>query len=428
MCAWRCSGSSNLQMAISLKNNDIIKSSEVEAAFLATDRAHFCPKEVVELAYEDRPIKHKHIHMSAPHIYASSLEYLDLKEGNKFLCIGSGTGYFCHLVKHIIGPKGIVHGIEIYSDVVSFATAKNQSFEVPEIPESHSDSADTSPGPSDEILSLVSKYSRQKTLNPQYITGNCFDLKPENNIRYDRIYVAAGAPRSMCKHLSSFLQIAGILVGPFDDALLKVTRRSETSFSEVVKAHVRFAPLLRTLSDQDISDFSQDISQDFSEEEERESREERKNESRMCESSMEIEEIALSLRGNQGKPKRRRVQGPKDLTFKPIIWSSRSHCFFPSAFQKALTVILIYHKRRDNILARVSRSTWFYIFQFMNRDWFDVEVSEVELLRRLLAAETQSRIEAEARVTRAERERDRAMMMMQLFFHRGTNQDLTSDD
>jgi len=77
-----------------LKSNGIIKSPAVEASFIATDRKHFCPEEMEDYAYDDRPIRHQHVHMSAPHIYASALETLDLKEGCKFLCIGSGSGYF----------------------------------------------------------------------------------------------------------------------------------------------------------------------------------------------------------------------------------------------------------------------------------------------------------------------------------------------
>merc|ERR1712137_1311132 len=98
--AWRCSGSTNLELCMQLKSNGIIKTAKVEAAFISTDRKHFCPPDVQKHAYEDRPVRHGHVHMSAPHIYASTLETLDLFEGAKFLCIGSGSGYFSTLVGH----------------------------------------------------------------------------------------------------------------------------------------------------------------------------------------------------------------------------------------------------------------------------------------------------------------------------------------
>jgi len=129
-----------------LKHNDIIRSGPVEAAFLATDRGHFCPKEVHEFAYEDRPIRHRHVHISAPHIYASALETLELKEGMKFLCFGSGTGYFCTLAGHLVGPTGIVHGIEIFEDVVDFADERCKTYRISNNTEPTASSTESSPG------------------------------------------------------------------------------------------------------------------------------------------------------------------------------------------------------------------------------------------------------------------------------------------
>eukprot|EP00465_Bigelowiella_longifila_P005988 CAMPEP_0185269738 /NCGR_PEP_ID=MMETSP1359-20130426/40674_1 /TAXON_ID=552665 /ORGANISM="Bigelowiella longifila, Strain CCMP242" /LENGTH=266 /DNA_ID=CAMNT_0027861049 /DNA_START=1 /DNA_END=797 /DNA_ORIENTATION=- len=251
-----------------LKGKGIIKSPEVEAAFLATDRKHFCPKEMERFAYDDRPIRHGRFHMSAPHIYASSLEILDLREGDKFLCVGSGSGYFCTLVGNIIGPTGINHGIEIFGDVVDFANEKCLSYEFTyditattnddasqdnKSSSSNNSSNDAYEGkksrqaPSDGARKILAHIARQHPNVPQYLTGNCFELRPQHNIRYDRIYVAAGAPNSMCEALGEFLEIGGCLVGPFGDTLLKVTRRSPTSFSREIKGHVSFAPLLTHL-------------------------------------------------------------------------------------------------------------------------------------------------------------------------------------
>ena len=41
-------------------------------------------------------------------MYASALEYLELKEGSSFLNIGCGTGYMCAIVACLLGPVSCV--------------------------------------------------------------------------------------------------------------------------------------------------------------------------------------------------------------------------------------------------------------------------------------------------------------------------------
>jgi protein-L-isoaspartate O-methyltransferase len=52
------------------------------------------------------------VHISAPHIYASAMEALDLVPDSSlsFLNIGSGTGYISCIVAEILGPKSIHYG------------------------------------------------------------------------------------------------------------------------------------------------------------------------------------------------------------------------------------------------------------------------------------------------------------------------------
>jgi len=69
-------------------------------------------------AYSDRPFRHGFIHMSAPHMYVSVLEHLDLKNGHSFLNIGSGTGYLSCLAACMLGPCGLSHGIDVNEQVV----------------------------------------------------------------------------------------------------------------------------------------------------------------------------------------------------------------------------------------------------------------------------------------------------------------------
>lgn len=60
------------------------------------------------VAYMDMPMRHGLLHLSAPSIYAVSLEALELKEGQSFLNVGSGTG--CAFPALQPGPSTETHG------------------------------------------------------------------------------------------------------------------------------------------------------------------------------------------------------------------------------------------------------------------------------------------------------------------------------
>ena len=66
-----------------------------------------------ELAYSDQPLKEGKIHISAPHIYCTVLEALQLEENSSisFLNIGSGTGYLSCIIAEILGPKSLNYGM-----------------------------------------------------------------------------------------------------------------------------------------------------------------------------------------------------------------------------------------------------------------------------------------------------------------------------
>jgi hypothetical protein len=92
--------------------------TEILDAFRVTDRGDFVPQHHRLEAYTDRPFKESYVHISAPHMYVTVLEHLELEPGMSFLNIGSGTGYFSCLAACLLGDGGLSHGIDIDANVV----------------------------------------------------------------------------------------------------------------------------------------------------------------------------------------------------------------------------------------------------------------------------------------------------------------------
>jgi protein-L-isoaspartate(D-aspartate) O-methyltransferase len=179
------------------------------------DRKLFAPTTEAAFVYADMPIRSGRHHLSAPGIYAEALEaLLPLREGQSFLNIGSGSGYFSSVVASIIGPTGTAHGVEIHGDVVEYARSKCDSLGLGHL---------------------------------EFVQGNAYDLDPTKCMRYDRIYVGACAS-ARSKHLYELLEVGGVLVAPFQTVqrlqqLRRVTRRSETVWYVEILKLVQFARL-----------------------------------------------------------------------------------------------------------------------------------------------------------------------------------------
>ncbi|MBI3623214.1 protein-L-isoaspartate(D-aspartate) O-methyltransferase [Candidatus Pacearchaeota archaeon] len=95
-------------------------SDRIINAFSKVPRELFVPQEYRNLSYDDAalPIGHSQT-ISQPYTIATMLSVLYLREGQKVLEIGSGSGYVLALLSEIVGPKGQVSGIEIIKDLYS---------------------------------------------------------------------------------------------------------------------------------------------------------------------------------------------------------------------------------------------------------------------------------------------------------------------
>ena len=93
-------------------------SDKIISVFSKVPRELFVPEEYRNLSYDDAalPIGHNQT-ISQPYTIATMLSVLYLREGQKVLEIGSGSGYVLALLSEIVGSKGQVSGIEIIKDL-----------------------------------------------------------------------------------------------------------------------------------------------------------------------------------------------------------------------------------------------------------------------------------------------------------------------
>ncbi|XP_076046960.1 protein-L-isoaspartate (D-aspartate) O-methyltransferase [Oratosquilla oratoria] len=118
--AWRSHGRDNKDMVQHLKANEIIKSPEIERVMLKVDRGKYARHN----AYMDSPQGIGYgVTISAPHMHAHALELLKnhLKEGNRALDVGSGSGYLTSCFGHMVGKTGKAVGIDHVEELVKFS-------------------------------------------------------------------------------------------------------------------------------------------------------------------------------------------------------------------------------------------------------------------------------------------------------------------
>ncbi|SFM69101.1 protein-L-isoaspartate O-methyltransferase [Methanolobus profundi] len=82
----------------------------------------FVPSIHASRAYVDSPLPIGHAQtISAPHMVAMMCDLLELKEGQKILEIGAGSGYNAAVMAEIIGKKGQIYSIERLEKLAVFA-------------------------------------------------------------------------------------------------------------------------------------------------------------------------------------------------------------------------------------------------------------------------------------------------------------------
>mmetsp|Transcript_19877 Transcript_19877/g.29871 ORF Transcript_19877/g.29871 Transcript_19877/m.29871 type:complete len:497 (+) Transcript_19877:124-1614(+) len=352
--AWRSSGSTNDELVDNLKRFSIVSSPAVERGFRNVDRKYFVPKDQEPIAHADQPLKDGNVHLSAPHIYGSALEALELQENSalSFLNIGSGTGYMSCIVASILGQQSTNYGVEIHKDVVQHSLNAISEWK-----------ADADADADAEIPCI------------DMIHGNALNISMQEGealIGFDRIYVGAAVDPSDLTKFTSLLKPGGVLVGPVGDELQKIVRIrnsvgeiSSDDLSIQVISGVRFAslvstPILKAVLPSRV--WSPSVHQSYP--------------SSFRRSSKELMLCSHSAY-NQPLPKESK---PKSYV---------------------------------NLAATLPRFVWMEILSYTHRNWFEPPQSNEDFLRHRLKEEEENcrkahdaRMEAEARCHMAERERD----------------------
>lgn len=160
---------------------------EVLNAFRKVNREKFVPKEYRDMTYDDGALPiGKGQTISQPSTIAFMLQLLNVKDNQKILEVGSGSGYVLELLSEI-NPNGKIIGVERIKELVNSSR---------------------------EIL----QYSK----NIEIIHGSGFNGLKEKS-PFDRILVSAAA-QEIPKELVLQLNVDGILVIPVRDSIVVVEK------------------------------------------------------------------------------------------------------------------------------------------------------------------------------------------------------------
>jgi protein-L-isoaspartate(D-aspartate) O-methyltransferase len=106
-----------------LAREGLLRSARIREALLAVRREDFIPPEYRDYAYEEvpLPLPGTHSTISCPHSYPLFYEPLGLDAGQRFLEIGSGSGYGAAVAREVVGLAGQVVSVEIDAVTHEFA-------------------------------------------------------------------------------------------------------------------------------------------------------------------------------------------------------------------------------------------------------------------------------------------------------------------
>lgn len=118
------------QLADKLKRDGALRDAAVERAMRTVPRHFFSPSTPLESAYEDHVLRLKDEDglivstISQPAMIVEMLQQLRVREGNRVLEIGTGSGYTTALLAALTGNSGCIATIDLEADLVEDARAR----------------------------------------------------------------------------------------------------------------------------------------------------------------------------------------------------------------------------------------------------------------------------------------------------------------
>ena len=110
------------RLVTNLCREGYIKTERVKHAFLTVPREAFIPDSLKNYAYVDTPLDiGQGQTISAPHMVAIMCESLDIKDDQKILEVGTGSGYHAAIVAQLVGQTGHVYTIERFESLAKKA-------------------------------------------------------------------------------------------------------------------------------------------------------------------------------------------------------------------------------------------------------------------------------------------------------------------
>lgn len=177
-------------------------------AFKKVKREDFIPLSIRQYAYDDNALPlEKGATISQPYTIAFMLSLLELRDSQKILEIGSGSGYVLALINEI-SKKSKMYGIEIIS---SLAEKSKQIF---------------------------------KNNKNIIILNTNGSLGLPQKAPFDRILISA-ASEKIPEHLFNQLKDPGILVAPVQNSIWKIKKQNKKTTKKEFPGFV-FVPLIKS--------------------------------------------------------------------------------------------------------------------------------------------------------------------------------------
>ena len=122
-----------------MKNTQFLTDSRVESAIRKVPRHNFVPESLKNQAYENTPllIIEKQT-ISQPSVVSRMTEWLDLKDGQKVLEIGSGSGWQSAILANIVGD-GKIFTVERHAKLANFAKKNLKKLKIKNVTIIHGD-------------------------------------------------------------------------------------------------------------------------------------------------------------------------------------------------------------------------------------------------------------------------------------------------